>query len=198
MAGTYFNYTGTNPGRPLAREATVGYGDQVLQNVRFGNELNPYKQGLTRQFLMNLNPANIQARIDALYRRNRANAAQQRQMDAVQEGFGQTAVPSLATYNAQADRNTATEGQRMRSGRGMADAYGSSLGLINAMQDPSSIMALSALQGQMQQSNMQKTPSNSLGSALFGTLGQLSGAGAFNSLFNRGSGKMYEGGGWSS
>ena len=178
---------GWNPAMPLQRRGAVGLGNLALQQTAFANELEPMRQGFARQFLMNLNPANTQARIDALMRRGRAGAARQQSMDASMAPFMGINPASLAAYNSQSDQNAARMGQQMNSPQGMASAYGQGMGLIGQMQDPSMLMALAQLTGATQQENQssgQNVPSqgNGLG-GLLGSLGQFAGMGGFGNMF---------------
>lgn len=176
---------GWNPALPLLRRASVGQGVLALQQGAFANELEPMRQGLARSFLLNVNPANIQARIDALYRQNRQNAALRQSQDAATAPFMGISPASLAAYNAQADRMTAGSSQMARSPEGLAGAYGQGLGVIQSMQDPAALMALAnatqSVQGQTSQRQAGQQQGGMFGQ-LAGTVGQLYGMGAFGRM----------------
>lgn len=177
---------GWNPALPLQRRAAVGLGHLGLQQIGFANEIEPMRQMWARQFLMNLNPSNIQARIDALMRRNREQASQNYERNAAMAPFVGVNPASLAAYHAQADRDTAAAGQMMRSPGGMADAFGQGFQAMNAFQDPSTIMALANVNQSVQSQNQsagRNVPNQSGGlGGLFGTIGQIAGMGGFNNL----------------
>lgn len=181
LGGNYENLlkmlgvSGSNPGRPLDRMSQVGLGLRNLQQIAFGNELEPMRQAAYRSFLMNLNPANVQARIDAVMRQNRSAAARN-----YEQGAAMGINPAtLASYFARADQSTAQEGQRMRSPAGLGEAYGSMFGAIGGAQNPQLAQLMSSLQGNMQQSNMMKDQKQNPLGGLLGTVGQLYGMGAF-------------------
>lgn len=176
--------SGDNPARPLDRRSQVLQAIRAIMQGQYANQLEPLRQSTTNQFLMNLNPANIQARIDAVSRANRSQAARNFE----QAGATMTGVSpaSLASFFANADRQTAQYGQAARSPQGISGAYQGMLGAIDAASNPGLAQLVSQLQGNMQQSNMTKdAPKNTFGSAL-GSIGQILGMGGFGGGGNNG------------
>lgn len=171
--------SGSNPARPLDRRSQVLQGILALMQGQNAVGLEPLRQGTLNAFLQNINPANTQARVDAASRANRSQAAQNAaQMAAIAPMLGITPA-SLASYYANADRNTARFGQQARSNQGLGESYNAMLNAIGGAQNPQFAQLLSGLQGNMQQSNTAKTPKQNPFGQLLGTVGQLYGMGAF-------------------
>lgn len=169
---------GRNPIKPLVKRAGVGLGLRGLQQVAFGNELEPQRQAAVRRAVTLTDPGNAPALINQFGKRAVADALEfARIRGQAMQGQGLGAGAQTGATNATfGEAQTATNnfaGQVLSSG-GQLAALRDNLAAIGLGQDTELIALLSQLEGALQQSNATKPPSE--GNALLGTLGSLGGA----------------------
>jgi hypothetical protein len=177
------NVSGGNPLRPLRRRIDTGLGIRGAAQVAFGNEMEDERQGAIRRAAVLTDPANAPGRLDAVSRRNIADAIEMaRAGDPLLQSLGLGAGAREGAVRArtgQAQRATNEAVADTYSSSGQLAALKDHLQVIGLAQDPSIVALLAQLEGAMQSSNMMKDQDQDLLGGIVGTIGQIAGMGGF-------------------
>src|SRR3990167_6202059 len=158
-----------------AKNAAVGLGVRGVQQVAFGNSVEPERQAAIRRAITATDPANATAQIDQFGKYAVSTAADAaRQTDASLRSAGLSSglregATSSAFSNAQ--RATSQFAGSVLSSEGQLNALQAHLQAIGLAQDPEIVQLMAQLALELK-----GTPKTSLFQGLAGTIGQLGGA----------------------
>lgn len=164
---------GSNPARPLARQAQVGLGSRVLSQIAFGNSLEPQRQGVIRNLALLYAPGHetAMAARDAQASRVAFNT-DRRDADQYDRATGGSGLSPDVPDNALNPYAASSMGyRRYLYSPEYQQQVANYLASLYSMGQSSDIDRLVSGQGAIQQSNMMKDQGNGFG----GVLGNLVG-----------------------
>lgn len=149
-ARQFYGMSGGNPLNTLLRMGGLGYGSRILDQIAFGNSLEPERQDLMRYAMSLASPGGDQAAIDAF--RNQAMAGAHRQNRLLQlqskaSGFA-GALPDAAS--SEAARAVNSFARSLASPESQMARAGAGLGLIDEAQGGKGLSLLSSLASQLE------------------------------------------------
>jgi hypothetical protein len=183
-ATQFYGIRGGNPLLAPLQMSGLGFGSRILEQIAFGNQLEPDRQDAMRFGLNLMAPGGDQARVDAFRNRAMSFASQNgRLLQAQQRELGSGAGPALAFGLMSDAARASTDYARFLSTPEVQSAQLQGyLGLLNGGQSLSGLTTLSALAAQLDSILDSGRTGQSSGGGIGGLLqavAQLAGLGLF-------------------